>query len=101
MLQLGTSADMFMMALVAFVSTGWPALFTGAVIGWRFSMLIESLVVTLVGAVITSVWVHVSGFATLLGSEATVIIGTVCFFGGGLLGTVAQIIKRTVRRRTA
>lgn len=99
MLQLGTSADMIVLALVTFVSVGWPALITGAILGWRFSMVIEMLVITLIGTVATSAWVHLSGFVSLFDTPSMVTIATANYFFGGAVGTLAQIARRSLRRR--
>ena len=97
MFQLGSSMDMLM--LVSLVMVAWPAIITGAIIGWRLSFqsgVIELVVISLVGAIAAVAWEILSGFAYSL-DEHTVTISMIGgYFGGIALGAIAQLTARKV-----
>lgn len=98
MLQLGSSTDMFMLALVSYVAIAWPALISGFIVGVRNSLFLEMLVITLIGGVASVAWMYLSGFVEL-SSESLAVIGAVSFYIGGVIGGLLGYGVRTLRRQ--
>ncbi len=71
------------------------AILTGGLIGLRNSMVIEMLAITLIGCVCTVAWLYYAGFYALFEPSSAVIITSICYFVGCILGFVVRI---TVQR---